>query len=44
MKTIEFRDADVPATPTRERLMVWNETEQKQGDVIKSTTVEIRDE
>ena len=44
MKTIEFRDADVPATPTRERLMVWNETEQKLEDVIKSTIVEIREE
>ena len=44
MKTIEFRDADVPATQTRERLVVWNETEQKLGDVIKSTIVEIREE
>ena len=43
MKTIEFRDADVPATQTRERLVVWNETEQKQGDVINSTTAEKRE-
>ena len=44
VKTIELRDAGVPATPKRERLIVWNETEEKLGDVIKSTTVEIRDE
>ena len=44
MKTIEFRDADVPANPSSERLVVWNETEQKLEDVIKSTIVEIREE
>ena len=44
VKTIEFRDADVPANPNSERLVVWNETEQKLEDVIKSTIVEIRKE
>ena len=44
MKTIEFRDAEVPANPNRERLEVWNETEQKLEDVIKSTIVGIREE
>ena len=44
MKTIEFRDADVPANPSSERLVVCNETEQKLEDVIKSTIVEIREE
>ena len=29
IKTIEFRNADVPANPSSERLVVWNETEQK---------------
>ena len=44
VKTIEFRDADVPVNPNSERLVVWNETEQKLEDVIKSTIVEIREE
>ena len=44
VKTIEFRDADVPANPSSGRLVVWNETEQKLEDVIKSTIVEIREE
>jgi hypothetical protein len=44
VKTIEFRDAEVPANPNSERLMVWNETEQKLEEVIKSTIVEIREE
>ena len=44
IKTIEFREADVPANPNSERLVVWNETEQKLEDVIKSTIVEIREE
>ena len=44
IKTIEFRDADVPANPSSARLLVWNETEQKLEDVIKSTFVEIREE
>ena len=44
VKAIEFRDAEVPANPNSERLMVWNETEQKLEDVIKSTIVEIREE
>lgn len=26
VKTIEFRDAEVPANPNSERLVVWNET------------------
>ena len=43
-KTIEFREADVPANSGSERLVVWNETEQKLEDVIKSTIVEIREE
>ena len=43
-KTIEFREADVPANPDSERLVVWNETEEKLEDVIKSTIVEIREE
>ena len=44
VKTIEFRDADVPENPSSERLVVWNETEQTLEDVIKSTIVEIREE
>lgn len=44
VKTIEFRDAEVPTNPNSERLVVWNETEQKLEDVIKSTIVEIREE
>ena len=44
IKTIEFREADVPANPNSERLVVWNETEQKLGDGIKSTIVETREE
>jgi hypothetical protein len=44
VKTIEFKDADVPVNPSSERLVVWNETEQKLEDVIKSTIVEIREE
>jgi hypothetical protein len=44
MKTIEFKDSAVPANPKSERLVVWNETEQKLEDVIKSTIVEIREE
>ena len=44
VKTIEFRDADVPENPSSERLVVWNETEQKLEDVIKSTIVKIREE
>ena len=44
VKTIEFRDADVPENPSSERLVVWNETEQKLEDIIKSTIVEIREE
>ena len=44
IKTIEFREADVPANPNSERFVVWNETEQKLEDVIKSTIAEIREE
>ena len=44
MKTIEFREANVPTNPNSERLVVWNETEQKLEDVIKSTILEIREE
>jgi len=44
MKTIEFSEANVPENPSSERLVVWNETEQKLEDVIKSTIVEIRKE
>ena len=44
IKTIEFSEADVPTNPKSERLVVWNETEQKLEDVIKSTIVEIREE
>ena len=44
VKTIEFRDADVPVNPGSERVVVWNETEQKFEDVIKSTIVAIREE
>ena len=43
-KNIEFCDAEVPANPNSERLVVWNETEQKLEDVIKSNIVEIREE
>ena len=44
VKTIEFRDADVPENPSSERLVVWNETEQKLEDIIKSTIVSIHEE
>ncbi|MBL6813083.1 MAG: hypothetical protein ISQ66_06070 [Luminiphilus sp.] len=43
IKTIEFRDADVPANPGSESRVVWKETEQKLEDVIKSAIVEIRE-
>ena len=43
VKTIEFCDAEVPANPNSERLVVWHETEQKLEDVIKSTIFEIRE-
>ena len=33
--TSEFRDADEPANPSSERLIVRNKTEQKLEDVIK---------
>ena len=42
--TMEFRDAEVPANRNSERLVVWNEAEQKLEDVIKSTVVETREE
>ena len=41
VKTIEFRDAEVPANRNSERLVVWNETEEKLEDVIKYTIVGI---
>jgi len=44
MKTIEFSEANVPENPSSESLVIWNETEQKLEDVIKSTIVEIREE
>ena len=44
VKTIEFRDADVPGNPSSERQVVWNETEQKLEDIIKSTIVSIHEE
>ena len=43
-KTIEFREADVPSNPNSDRLVVWNETEQKLEDVIKPSIAEIREE
>jgi len=43
-KTIEFREANVPSNPSSERLVVWNETEQKHEHIIKSAIVEIREE
>ena len=44
LRRIEFREADVPANPSSERLVVRNEPEQKLEDVIKSTIAEIREE
>ena len=35
VKTSEFRNADEPANPSSERLVVRNKTEQKLEDVIK---------
>ena len=35
VKTGEFRDADEPANPSSEHLIVRNKTEQKLKDVIK---------
>ena len=35
VKTSEFRDADEPANPSSERLVVLNKTEQKLEDAIK---------
>ena len=37
--TIEFRDYDKPVNPASNRLVVWNETDQKPEDVIKETIV-----
>lgn len=44
VKTIEYRDADVPSNPNSERIVVWNETEQKLEDIIKSTIVSTHEE
>ena len=44
IKAIEFCEADVHANSSSERLVVWNEPEQKFEDVIKSTIVEIWEE
>ena len=44
VKTIEYRDADVPSNPNSERIVVWTETEQKLEDVIKSTIVSTHEE
>ena len=44
VKTIEFRNAGVPANPSSEGLVAWNETGQKLKDVIKLTIVEIRED
>ena len=44
VKTIEFRDASVPANLSSEGLVAWNETEQKLKDVIKPIIVEIRED
>ena len=38
-RTIEFRDYDKPVNPASDRLVVWNETDQKLEDVIKETIV-----
>ena len=42
--TIEFRAVDVHSNPSSDPLVVWNETEQKLEDVIKSKIAEIREE
>ena len=44
VKTSEFRDAEEPANPSSERLVVRNKTEQKLEDLIKPTIVETREE
>ncbi|MCH1492812.1 MAG: hypothetical protein L7T24_09655 [Luminiphilus sp.] len=38
-RTIEFRDYKEPVNPASDRLVVWNETDQKLEDVIKETIV-----
>ena len=43
-QTIEFREANLPSNPSRERLVVWDNVEQKLEDITKTTTVEIREE
>lgn len=44
VKMSEFRDADMPANPSSEHLVAWNETEQKLQDAIKSTIVARREQ
>jgi len=39
-KTIEYEDFKWPVNPSSDRIVVWNATEQKLEDVIKSTIVE----
>ena len=39
-KTIEYEDFKWPVNPSSDRIVVWNVTEQKLEDVIKSTIVE----
>lgn len=38
-RTIEFRDYKEPVNPASDRVVVWNETDQKLEDVIKETIV-----
>ena len=40
VKTIEYEDFKWPVNPNSERIVVWNVTDNKLEDVIKSTIVE----
>jgi hypothetical protein len=38
-KTIEYKEHNLPVNPNSERIVVWNLTEGKLEDVIKSSIV-----
>ena len=40
VKTIEYKEHNLPVNPNSERIVVWNVTDNKLEDVIKSTIVE----
>ena len=43
-KTINFRRVDIPLNPMSDRMVVWNEDENKMEDIIKETIVRIEED